>query len=288
MSFAARLVDLAVPRIERWSFDTVGRRGSALGRLLFGLDRRHRRVALNNLAIAFPDATPEWRTGVARRSFEQMGRTTLELLWSSNLATREQLDRHVTMEGAHHLHASIAAGHGTILATAHYGNWELLGLTAPLHGFELLSLARPLDDAALNERLLRLRTLTGQRILSKHNALRPTIKALRNGETVGILMDQNTVRREAVFVPFFGRLAATTPAVATLQQRTGASILPVFSVPSSRGYRVVIDAPLEIPDVAESEAMEAITAAATARIEAQIRERPEAWLWMHDRWRERP
>ena len=181
-----------------------------------------------------------------------------------------------------------AAGHGTILATAHYGNWELLGLTAPLHGFELLSLARPLDDAALNERLLRLRTLTGQRILSKHNALRPTIKALRNGETVGILMDQNTVRREAVFVPFFGRLAATTPAVATLQQRTGASILPVFSVPSSRGYRVVIDAPLEIPDVAESEAMEAITAAATARIEAQIRERPEAWLWMHDRWRERP
>ncbi|NIR60326.1 MAG: lipid A biosynthesis acyltransferase, partial [Gammaproteobacteria bacterium] len=78
------------------------------------------------------------------------------------------------------------------------------------------------------------------------------------------------------------------PAVATLQQRTGANILPVFSVPSSRGYRVVIDAPLEIPDVAESEAMEAITAAATARIEAQIRARPEAWLWMHDRWRERP
>ncbi|NIR60327.1 MAG: lipid A biosynthesis acyltransferase, partial [Gammaproteobacteria bacterium] len=55
----------------------------------------------------------------------------------------------------------------------------------------------PLDDAALNERLLRLRTQTGQRILSKHSALRPTIKALRAGETVGILMDQNTVRREA-------------------------------------------------------------------------------------------
>lgn len=288
MSIASFIVDRVSRRAQRWSFATAGQRGAGLGRLLYRLDRRHRQVALRNLAIAFPDREPSWHEQVARSSFAQAGRTIMELLWSPRLATLDQPSEIVKFDSLDNLRQALAGGKGAIVATAHVGNWELMGIAAAHFGIPLISIARTLDDPALDARLIDLRTRTGQRIFAKRNALRPTLRALRAGDAVALLSDQNTLRREAVFVPYFGRLAATTPAVAHLHLRTGAPILNAFSIPEEGRYRVILEPPMEIPEGDGDEAVTAITAAITAKLEHYVRAHPEAWLWMHDRWRERP
>jgi len=288
MSFASFIVDRAANRAQTWDFATAGSRGARLGRLLYRLDRRHREVALRNLAAAFPDRDAPWREHVARSSFAQAGRTIMELLWSPNLSTLDDPTEVVRFDSLDNLRDALEGGRGAIVATAHGGNWEITGIAAALYGIPLISLARTLDDPALDARLVDLRTRTGQQVLPKQKALRATMRALRAGKAIALLTDQNTLRREAVFVPYFGRLAATTPAAAQLHLRTGAPILNAFSIPEEGRYRVVIEPPMTIPETSEDDAVTAITAAVTARIEHYVRAHPEAWLWMHDRWRERP
>ncbi len=288
MRIASINVDRLSARAQSWDIATAGRRGANLGRLLYRLDRRHREVALKNLTAAFPDRDAKWREHIARSSFAQAGRTIMELLWSPNFAALADPTRVVRFESLDNLRGALAGGKGAIVATAHAGNWELTGIAAAHYGIPLISLARTLEDPALDARLVDLRTRTGQQILPKQNALRPTLRALRAGKAVALLTDQNTLRREAVFVPYFGRLAATTPAAAHLHLRTGAPILNAFSIPEGDRYRVIIEPPMEIPASSDADAVTAITAAVTARIEHYVRAHPEAWLWMHDRWRERP
>ncbi|NKB90138.1 MAG: lipid A biosynthesis acyltransferase [Acidobacteria bacterium] len=286
MSIASFVVSRVQGQVERWDFAKAGRRGASLGRLFYRLDRRHREVALSNLAVAFPERDEGWREHVAVASFAQAGRTILELLWSPNLATAGSHDEFVRFDSLDNLRAALAGGKGAIVATCHAGNWELTGIAAAGQGIPLVALARTLDDPGLDAQLIDLRTRTGQRVIPKAGALRPTMRALRDGEAVALLTDQNTLRREAVFVPYFGKMAATTPAAAQLHLRTGAPILNAFSIPEETGYRVIIEPPMQIP-VAD-DAAESITAAVTSRIEHYVRAYPEAWLWMHDRWRQRP
>ncbi|HJO02589.1 MAG TPA: lysophospholipid acyltransferase family protein, partial [Acidobacteriota bacterium] len=174
------------------------------------------------------------------------------------------------------------------LVSAHYGNWELVGVALAKMGVPLVSIARPLDDRRLDRLVTQLRSCTGARVLPKRNAFRPALRALREGCALAILADQNTLPPEAVFVPYFDRLAATTPAVAQFHLRSGAPILPVFGMPSGDHYRLAIDPPIETPASTHAEPVLKITTSITARIEHYVRACPEAWLWMHDRWRERP
>ncbi len=288
MSVLAWLAGRACARAHGWSFEQASRRGRALGRLLYRLDSRHRSVALANLACAFPERPHSWRRRVARACFEQAGRTVTELMWGPRLRQEPEPERIVDIAGLELLQRALQQGRGALLASAHYGNWEITGLALALRGFPLVSVARPLDDPDLDRLLVALRCATGGRVLPKARALRGILRALREGSVVAILADQNTLRHEAVFVPFFGRPAATTPVLAHVHLRTGAPVLPAFPVPRDGGYTLVIEPPLRAPEGDRRARIVGLTAALTRRIEERVRERPEAWSWMHDRWRERP
>jgi len=150
-------------------------------------------------------------------------------------------------------------------------------------------IARPLDNPALDRRLIALRGGTGNAVIPKRRAVRETMKALARGSGVAILIDQDS-REDGVFVPFFGRLASTTPTLALLALRTEAPIIPVFARVNADGTiaisiepAVPVDAgPDRDADVAR------ITAACTAVVERWVRKDPEQWLWMHRRWKTRP
>ncbi|MBI3637504.1 MAG: lysophospholipid acyltransferase family protein, partial [Candidatus Rokubacteria bacterium] len=196
----------------------------------------------------------------------------------------------VTIDGNEHL-KTVMAQHGrALLLTAHLGNWEMLTVANGLVGYPLAVVVRPLDSGLMNAVAERLRRKTGVEIIDKRDALRPVLGALRRGRLVGILLDQNTARRESVFVPFFGRPASTSRSVAVLSLRTGTPVVPVFIRREGPGrHRVTIHPPVTVPDVTDREAaILELTARCTAAIEAAIREVPEQWLWMHDRWRTKP
>ena len=263
--------------------------GRRLGDLAFVALPRRRRIALANLARAYPELPLRERRRLARRASQQLGMTLVELprLLASPL---EATLARIGLDGIEHLHAAMKASGRALLLTAHLGNWEILCAAHRLTEYGLSVVVRPLDAPWLDAITARLRRRTGVEIIDKRGALRPVLEALRRGQMVGILMDQNAARREGVFVDFFGYPASTSRSIAVLALRTGAPIVPIFARRLADGaHRVIIRPALPMPagNDAETAAVE-LTARCTAEIERAIREAPDQWLWSHDRWRTRP
>lgn len=262
--------------------------GRVLGRVAFLIDRRHARVALANVSAAYPAATPAWHRQIAKESFEHLGRLLVEILLQDRLAP--QLGTLLDVEGIEHLHAVTSAGRGYFLLSGHFGNWEWVAAHQATLGHPLWMITRPLDNPMLESLLAARRQVTGNRVVHKRNAVREMVKGVRLARGIAIVIDQDFLSPGAHFVPFFGRPAATTPALGTLAYRLQAPVLPVFSYPLPAGrYRVVYEEPIPPPEGADADAAaQHLTQLATARLEAAIRRHPSAWFWMHNRWRTRP
>ena len=288
MSIVGSFTRIAATVVPRLSFPVASSVGRSLGSLAWALDARHRAVAMKNLFLAFPKLTESHRRHLAQKSFQQVGRTAVEMLWSTALNDRT-LGEIAVFEGREHLDTAIAEGHGVLITTAHFGNWELMGVALAHIGVPMNVIARTIDDPQVESVLNRLRTRTGARVIHKDNGVRPALRALRAGEVVGVLVDQNTLPSQASFVPFFGKMAATTRVSAQLHVRSGAPVIMLFCVPEGERYRFVIE-PLDTTGVSiqGTDKVEQLTAAMTTQIEHHIRLCPEAWLWIHDRWRSRP
>ncbi len=267
---------------------TVQELGALIGALAYGLDARHRRVALENLARSGLALSPSEARGIARAAFRHFGTVLLEsLAWMG--ATEEEVDRWVKVEGLEHFDAAAASGRGFIQLTGHYGNWEAIALGQSRHGRSLAVIARELDNPLLQPHLDALRTQFGNQVIPKDGAMRDTLKALRAGKGVGFLLDQDALDR-GVFVNFLGRWASTFSTAGSLAVRYGLPVLPVFSWPNADGTTTVrFEAPFEVPRSGDLE-RDAWTATQlmAARIEGQIRRDPRWWFWMHRRFKTQP
>lgn len=267
--------------------------GGSTARAYVRLSARRRRLLSENLRRAFPEKPPEEIARIARDSVRAFGATLVDFLAIAG-SDEAQVRRRVSITGLEHYDRARALGRGLLLMSAHLGGWELGAILGGILGRSVVPLVRPLDNPLLEDELERLRTRFGNRLIRKRAAAKEILKALRANEGVAILIDQNVVADEAVFVPFFGRLAATSPAIALFQQKTGAPVVPVFVWPEPGGrYRVELEPPILaeeyfVPGVDREDAVRRATARYTAVTEAAIRRDPAAWLWMHDRWRTRP
>lgn len=267
--------------------------GRALARAYVRVSPSRRRVLTSNLRHAFPEKTPEEIERLARDSTGSFGAAFMDFLEISRL-DESQIRSRVRIVGREHYDSARALHRGVLLMSAHIGGWELGAMLAGILGEPVAPIVRPLDNPLLERELVRLRTRFGNRLIGKRNAARDILKALRNEEAVAILIDQNVVAREGVFVPFFGRLAATSPSLALFQLKTDAPVVPVFVWPEEGGrYRVELEPPILADEFREDgldreEAVRRATARYASVTEAAIRRDPAAWLWMHNRWRTRP
>ncbi|MDH7512688.1 MAG: lysophospholipid acyltransferase family protein [Clostridiales bacterium] len=263
--------------------------GEGAGDLLFFLDGRHRRLALANLKKALGNelSTHERRL-IARKSFLHFGRMLADnLKWAQLGESRRQ--ELLKLEGEENIRQALDRGNGVLLFSAHFGNWEVASLAlSRLGGLHVV--ARPLDSRPAERELFRFRTSLGAKIIYKHQAAKPILQALRRNEMVAILIDQNVLRSEAVFVDFFGLPAATTPSLASFHLRTHAPIVPVFCYPTPLfSYLVKIAPPLDVELTGDREEdVLKITQRSTKIIESEIRARPDLWFWFHNRWKTRP
>ncbi|MEP6768168.1 MAG: hypothetical protein ABJC61_05830, partial [Acidobacteriota bacterium] len=202
--------------------ESASRAGARMARLYVSLVPSRRRILEANLSSAFPQMEPAGISALARRSVENFGSAFLEFLDSPRFS-REEIEQRIAVVGREHLEAARARGKGVFLLSAHFGSWELGAVRAGLLGEPIASVVRPLDNALLEAELARRRTRFGNRLIRKKEAAREILRALRQGGTVAILIDQNVLAGEGVFVPFFGRLAATSPSLALLQAKTDAA-----------------------------------------------------------------
>ena len=248
-----------------------------------------RRTGERNLELAFPNLSAGERRRLLRGAFENLGR--LLAMFSRFPNRGDVLKSLIECEGLEHLQAAKQQQRGVILFTGHLGAWELSSFGLSLFGYPLSFLVRQIDNPKIEAIVDRARRSRGNRTIDKTSAAREMLQVLRDGGTLGILVDLNTLDREAIFVDFFGRPASTTFIVAKLALRTGAEVLPVFAPWDQERKRIklIIDEPLRIERTGdEDEDVRRLTREYTRVVEDYVRRYPDQWLWIHRRWKTRP
>ncbi len=263
--------------------------GGALGFMIYLADKKHRHIALSNLNTAFGShLAPAQKKRIAKASFVHFGKVFADIIKIRHM-NPSKIERLISAEGTEHLRQALLEGKGVLIFSAHLGNWEMATALVSRIG-KIYVIARPLDNRSLEEELGKIRKKLGATVIYKRQAARPILRALEENAMVALLIDQNVVRDQAVFVEFFGKAAATTPGLAAFFLKTGAPIVPVFCYPARRGrYSLKILPPVEITLTGDADKdVLKITQLCTNIIQNQIRENPNYWLWFHNRWKTRP
>ena len=271
--------------VDMFPYEMAQKVGIFIGRILGMLDRRHVRMATDNLknapGVCPPDAIPEF----IDRLYGHIGLSIVEMLMIPRLLDRGLVSDYVTCDNTEIVDEILKDGRGAIIAIGHLGNWELTGVAVALHGYRLHSLARPIENPWIDRYLNRFRTATGQEIISKYRALGPMVRTIQRNELLVIQIDQDA-RHVGVFVDFFGRPASTHRSPAVLSLKYGTPIVPVNIYREGKRHRCVVTEPF-FPDAFRGlpDPVQSLTQAYTQRFEEFVRQHPEQWFWVHNRWK---
>jgi KDO2-lipid IV(A) lauroyltransferase len=259
--------------------------GRLLGRMAGLVLRKRRHIAAVNLALCFPQLDAAERDALLRRHFESLGMTLIEhgLGW---WASAKMVERLVEVRGAEHLRTAMAGDRGVVLVAGHFASLEITG-----RGFSALfpsvaALYRSSRDPFIDEILQRLRHKSVPLLIPKQN-MRGMVRALRQGIPVWYAPDQSYRRAMSALLPFCGEPAMTNTALSEIARLGNAAVVPLLPrrLPDGQGYVLEIFPALEnFP----GESSEADALRVNAIIEAQIREIPEQYYWIHRRFKDRP
>ena len=266
------------------------RLATAVARLLFARGGRRQEAALANLSLAYPDLSAERRREIARESWVQAAWAMLDAARARASGATTSCAGACASRTWSASQKALARGRGALILTLHFGSIELALMTAPLWGFPLTVVGRPLPNPWIRRHMAEQRTRTGARLLEHETVATRMLRALREGRCVAFLNDQYARRRGGILAPLFGARCYTAPGVALLALRSGAPVLPFYTVREAPDrHRCFVLPELELPRTGD---VRADVAAATARmnqaLEEIIRSHPEQWLWAHRRFRRSP
>jgi KDO2-lipid IV(A) lauroyltransferase len=260
--------------------------------VIYQVDGRHRKVGLENLALAFGDQyTDAERDRIVRGVYIHFCSMLMEILHTSRkLHLTNWRDRVVLFGHEALMDQRITGDRPMILLTGHYGNWELAGYLFGLFGFPTVSVARTLDNPYLDRFLRSFRERTGQSLIPKTGGFDQMVDVLQNNQMLCFLADQDAGQR-GLYVDFFGRLASTHKAIALLAIEHRAPVVVGVARRIGPGFRYevrceeVID-PAELTGTAED--VRILTQRFTSALERLIRQDPTQYLWLHRRWKHQP
>jgi Kdo2-lipid IVA lauroyltransferase/acyltransferase len=266
------------------SWERARAAGESLGDAVRALGLR-RRVAQENLALAFPQWSAAEREQVLREHYRELGRVAAEYAHLDRLARAPLGEVFVETSGMDALEA--LRGRGAILLSGHYSNFELMGaMLARLNPVDFL--VKPLSNAGVEQFISGRRAAAGVGCISTNDGTRRVYQALAAGRWVAILGDQDASRR-GLFVPFLGRLASTAVGPSRLSLKAGVPIVMGFAVRRSDGrFDLQVESPIEPAEPEAPDAVLRLTARHVAVLEERVRTRPELWFWLHRRWKTRP
>ena len=259
--------------------------------LAFHLLGRLRRVGERNLDLALPAINSKSKKAeILRGVYRHLGWQLVEFCRMPRYTARNT-EGWIRTEGLAHYLAAQAKGKGVLVLTGHLGAWELSSFYHSLMGYPMGLVIRRLDNRTLDEFVNDIRCLHGNRVLHKDDFARGLLTAMRDGDTVGILMDTNMTPPQGVFVNFFGLAACTASGLARVALKTGAAVLPGFMLwePTEQKYVLHFGPELVFAETNNNEAdILAATQQCNDVLETWIRRYPDQWLWIHRRWKTRP
>jgi Kdo2-lipid IVA lauroyltransferase/acyltransferase len=250
---------------------------------------RLRRVGLRNLELAYPGWNTRQRRKVLFGSFQNLGRMLADFAHFPHW-NRGNIEHWIIYDGYENFERAKRQGRGLLFLTAHFANWELGSFAHGVYGDPVAYVVRRLDNPLVDSLIDRYRRLGGGHAIDKDNFARETLRALHQGESVGVLIDQNMMASEGVFVDFFGHRACTTTTPARIARKTGAPIvlgLVIWEADLGK-YRLRFDSVEWIRRDDPEDEITVNTANFMHILEEHIRRHPEQWLWVHRRWKTRP
>jgi KDO2-lipid IV(A) lauroyltransferase len=282
-----RVISRALQRMPRHRAMAWGDR---LGRFAHFITRhfvqRSQRYAHRNLILTeypFPHASFADRDAFIQRVFIQFSKSMVDFL-RGPVITPDSLTTLVKADGWEHVEAAQRHGKGIIFITAHMGNWEMLGRWLAAHGIPLTVVAREPEEPEFAAFIHEFRLNAGFQVAYRGESARELLRLLKAGKAIGLLPDQNS---GDVFVPFFGVPAGTAEGPAALALHTGAVLIPSYCVrlPDDT-YRLLLLPPIATDPTGDKEAdKRRITTDVNQVLESVIREYPDQWLWLHNRWK---
>jgi KDO2-lipid IV(A) lauroyltransferase len=259
--------------------------------LFYRLDKKRRQLTILNLARAFPQKSKQEIEKLSKEVYIELSKTISEILLM--FIGKFDIDEAViNRKEAEEKLAAIAQNspNGVIVVTAHFSNWELAAHFLAKHGLPMLAIGRKGNNRLIDTHItIPFRNKYGNKAISKGNAMIAMAKRLKNGEAVGLLIDQKAGDQNSAKVDFFGTPAETTLSVAMLKLKFDPVVVPIFIAREADGrYRMIINDPIAYTAEEikiKEEKMEAMTAKYTEAIETVVRAYPSQWFWMHNRWR---
>jgi KDO2-lipid IV(A) lauroyltransferase len=261
-----------------------------LGRLLWLAYHRGRQRALQNLRASFPNKDEKWIYATGRRSFEHIVMLAVDVLFTPRLVKKHNWRNYSRYKGVERVKWLIHEGKGILLIGGHYGNFEIVGYLLGLFGFNIYSIARPLDNAYINNYLYGVRERAGQRIIDKKGAAGRVHELLSEGTTLCFIADQDAGKK-GLFVDFFGRKASTYKSIALLAATENVPVAIGYSRRKDNRFFFEIGMNrLILPEewMDKEDPINWITAEYTKAIEQFVREDPTQYWWLHRRWKHRP
>jgi KDO2-lipid IV(A) lauroyltransferase len=262
-----------------------------LAAVLYLVDKRHRKVGMENLREAFGDQYFEAeRDAIVRGVYRHFCMMLMEILHIPRKLHPTTWRDRITLVGHERVLDRLMDGGPLIMLTGHFGNWEMAGYLFGVFGFPPTSVARTLDNPHLERFLRSFRERTGQKLVPKKGGFDQMLEVLQSGGVLSFLADQDAGAR-GLFVNFFGRPASTHKAIALLAIEHNAPIVVGYARRIGPGFRYEVGCdelidPSELTGTADD--VRLLTQRYTSAIERFIRRDPDQYLWLHRRWKHQP
>ena len=258
--------------------------GRVFGRMTWPLvPGKRRRMAKENICrcLGVDEAAAE---RIARASWIRFGPMLFEVLRFPVI--KEQMAQYVEIEGGEYLRQGLELGRGAVIAAAHSGNWELMGGALSAAGFPIVGVAMRQKEAGMDRFINDYRRLVGMHITYKDD-VREMFEMLKQGWAIGLLMDQDSSVRDGIVLDWFGQPTNFVQGPATLARFKNAPILPGFITRRANGtHKIILYPPIFVAHTKNKrEDIRAAMQAISVVLEQHIRQYPEEWFWLHDRWK---
>ena len=261
-----------------------------LGRLLWKYYHRGRKRALDNLRASFPEKSEQWLRQTGQRSFEHIAMLAIDVLLTPRLVKKHNRRNYSQYKNVERAKWLMQEGRGLLMVTGHYSNFEIMGYLLGLFGFNIYSIARPLDNRFISKYLYSVRERAGQKIIDKKGAAELMGEISSKGATLCFIADQDAGKK-GIFVDFFGRKASTYKSIGLLAIINNLPIVVGYSRRvDNRFYFEIGVNRIIFPEewAAKDKPLEWVTAEYTKAIEEFVREDPSQYWWVHRRWKHRP
>ena len=285
------LVRLIVAIAQAMSVEQSYAFAEGLAAILYRVNKRHRKIGIENLRLAFGDRyTEAERDQLIRGVYRHFCMMLMEILHIPRKLHPTTWRDRITLVGHEKVVGRLLEGGPLIMLTGHFGNWEMAGYLFGVFGFPPNSVARTLDNPYLDDYLRSFRERTGQKMIPKKGGYDQMLDVLRAGGVLSFLADQDAGDR-GMFVDFFGRPASTHKAIALMAIEHQAPVVVGYARRIGPGFRYEVGC-TELFDPAESSGTaddaRLLTQRYTSALEAIIRRDPDQYLWLHRRWKHQP